>query len=105
MLSAQECIAKAKAVADRVQTDPNSTEFLNLAEQWLDLSWLAEWQDAQVTVLDVVESRQVCKRFHPFERQLTGDYSMSATYPWRTLEGPLVGCTVDGRSPHRRRSS
>ena len=47
MLSAEECIAKAKALSERAAQDPIlSTKFLELAEEWLRLSETAEWQDA-----------------------------------------------------------
>ncbi len=58
MLSAQDCIAQAKGLAERAQTDPEPTEFLNLAEKWLDLSWIAEWQDVQLAALHTLERRE-----------------------------------------------
>ncbi len=49
MLSAAECIAKAKDVADRaalIEDAPLRAGLFHIAEKWLDLSAMAEHQDA-----------------------------------------------------------
>jgi hypothetical protein len=46
MRSAAECLAKAKELTARAALNPEiGPQLLELAEEWLDLARVAEWQD------------------------------------------------------------
>jgi len=54
MMSAEECIAVARAVAKQGETTPYPyarEAYLNIAERWLDLSMMAELQDSILVAL------------------------------------------------------
>jgi hypothetical protein len=49
MLSADECLAKAKALSDAAVAVPDQgvrAYLLAMAEHWLNISRLADWQDS-----------------------------------------------------------